>query len=425
MRIIVQKFGGTSVATSKARARVTEWVVKAKREGYSPVVVVSAMGRSGDPYATDTLINLAKEAYHDTRPRELDLLASCGEIISSVVVTNTLRAAGLDAIVMTGGQAGIITNSNFGNAEIIRVDPSPVLRHLNEGKVVVVAGFQGVTEDGDVTTLGRGGSDTTAAALGVALNADVIEIYTDVDGIKTADPRLVPDARTINTITYEEILQMANEGAKVIHPKAVEIAMMRNIPLRIKCTFSEAPGTLITYTFEGPPKWPAVPGNRTVTGITHMPNVAQIKVYTPLKAHGADRNQEEETQKSLRKRGETDLLMFKKLAEAGISLDMISFTPEVKMFIIQESLVDGALAIISEFGLEARVTKGCSKVSVVGSGMRGVPGVMANVVEALERAGVPIIQTSDSHLTISCLVSKEHTEKAVRALHDQFGLAHV
>lgn len=412
------------MATSKARSRVTEWVTKAKREGYSPVVVVSAMGRSGDPYATDTLINLAKEAYRDTRPRELDLLASCGEIISSVVVTNTLRAAGLDAMVMTGGQAGIITDANFGNAQIIRVDPSHVLRHLNEGKVVVVAGFQGVTENGDITTLGRGGSDTTAAALGVALNADVIEIYTDVDGIKTADPHLVPDARTIKTITYEEILQMANEGAKVIHPKAVEIAMMRNVPLRIKCTFSEAPGTLITYTFEGPPKWPAVPGNRTVTGITHIPNVAQIKVNTPLGTRAADENREQ-TRKPLQKCGETDLLMFKRLAEAGISLDMISFTPETKMFIVQESLVDGALAILSEFGLEARVIKGCSKVSVVGSGMRGVPGVMANVVEALERAEVPIIQTSDSHLTISCLVPKEHTEKAVRALHDQFGLAHV
>jgi aspartate kinase len=417
MRIIVQKFGGTSVDTPSSRAKVADCVTKAKSEGFTPVVVVSAMGRSGDPYATDTLIGLAKEACQDSKRRELDLLASCGEIISSVVVANTLRAAGLDAVVMTGGQAGIITDSNFGNAQIIRVDPVQVMKYLNDGRVVVVAGFQGMTENGDVTTLGRGGSDMTATALGVALNAEVIEIYTDVDGIKTADPRLVPDARTIRTMTYEEIFQMAHEGAKVIHPRAVEIAMMRNIPLRVKCTFTDAPGTLVTYTFEGPPKWPASLGLRTVTGITDMPDVAQIKVNTWRPTGDAQGLEAPQTYEG------ADLLMFRKLAEDGISIDMINFTPDMKTFIVQESLVDRALDILSGLGFDAQAVRGCSKVSVVGSGMRGVPGVMANVVEALECSGIPILQTSDSHLTISCLVAEEYTEKAVRALHDRFNLA--
>lgn len=394
------------MAVPASRSQVVSRVKKVFEDGYMPVVVVSAMGRAPDPYATDTLLSLARQAFPDTAPRELDLLASCGEIIASVVMANTLRAAGLDAMAITGGQAGIITNGNFTDARVIRVEPDHLLRHVKEGKIVVVAGFQGVTENGDITTLGRGGSDTTASALGVALKAEVIEIYTDVDGVKTADPRLVPEARTLDSITYDEICQMAHEGAKVIHPRAVEIAMRGSIPLRVKCTFSEAPGTLVTYGVETQRVWPDSRSGKVITGVTHIPDTALIRVVIPESADSAT----------------MDRRIFRALADAGISVDLINVSPGLKSFIVKEELADKASRVLGTLGLEPQVRRGCAKVSVVGSGMRGLPGVMANVVEALQEAGVRILQTSDSHVTISCLVASEDLTKAVRALHDRFGL---
>lgn len=248
MRIIVQKFGGTSVATRDSRRLLAAHVARALSAGYAVAVVVSALGRRGDPYATDTLISLATDEHSDVAPRELDLIMSCGEIIASVVVCSALRASGIDATAMTGGQAGIFSGGSFGNAEIRRLDPRAVLSRLAAGKVVVVAGFQGVSEAGDIMTLGRGGSDTTAAALGAALRAELVEIYTDVDGIMTADPRLVPDARTIDRMTYEDALALARRGARVIHPRAVEVAMQHHVPLRVRSTFSDSPGTLVAHS---------------------------------------------------------------------------------------------------------------------------------------------------------------------------------
>ena len=246
MRVIVQKFGGTSIATPDGRAKVSEKIKEALEQGCKVLAVVSAMGRAGDPYATDTLISLAREISKQVTPRELDLLMACGENIATVVMVQTLKANGIEASAFTGGQAGILTDHQFNNARIVEIKPDNLHQCLAEDRVAVVAGFQGVTTDGEVTTLGRGGSDTTASALGVALNAEVIEIFTDVDGIMTADPRLVPQAKPLTTMTYNEVCEMAHLGAKVVHPRAVEIAMEGRIPLRIRSTFSDAPGTLIT-----------------------------------------------------------------------------------------------------------------------------------------------------------------------------------
>jgi len=406
VRIIVQKFGGTSVATPEAREQVAARVMEAVNKGFSPVVVVSAMGRKGDPYATDTLIQLVKGVNPETAPRDLDLLVSCGEVISSVVLANTLQNRALEAVTLTGGQAGIITDLNFTEATIIRVEPDQVMRHLQEGKVVVVAGFQGITESGDITTLGRGGSDTTAAALGAALKAEVVEIYTDVEGIKTADPRLVPNAQTLPMITYDEICQLAHQGAKVIHPRAVEIAMRRNVPIRIRCTFTDDPGTLIAHTVETQAGWANVANGRVVTGVTQIPGVAQVEVVSG----------------TLPPDDPTELRIFRALADGGISVDMITVLPERKIFIVKEEVVGKAARILEPFNLKVRITSGCAKVSVVGSGMRGVPGVMARVVEALYRNGIRILQTTDSHTTISCLVKQEDMGEAVRALHEAFDL---
>ncbi|HEY3315446.1 MAG TPA: aspartate kinase [Bacillota bacterium] len=405
MRIVVQKFGGTSVSTPEQRDAAVGHILEAIGQGFRPAVVVSAMGRAGDPYATDTLLRLPETAGLPASPREQDLIASCGEIISSVMMVNTLRGRGLEACAFTGGQAGIFTDHVHTGATITKFNPTRILQALEDGKVAVVAGFQGITEDGEITTLGRGGSDTTAAALGVALRAEVVEIYTDVEGVKTADPRIVPGAKTIEQITYHEISQMAHEGAKVVHPAAVEIAMARSIPLRVRSTFSQSMGTLITAVPYDDEVWPSLHAAKVITGVTQMPGMAQIRLDVPPDGAGVD-----------------PLRIFSALAQTGISVDLINVSPERISFIVKEDLAERARTVLAEMDLAISLRRGCAKVSVVGTGMRGVPGVMANVVKGLAEAGVRILQTSDSHLTISCLLDQADMEKAVRALHEQFGL---
>ena len=247
MKIIVQKYGGTSVATALSRENVYSKILNAKKNGYSVIVVISAMGRRGEPYATDTLLDLIRVDCPKANPRELDLIFSCGEIISGTLITAMLQQKGHDAIYLTGQQAGIVTTEEFGDARIIDVNTERIKKLLSEGNIVVVAGGQGGTVDGFITTLGRGGSDTTACALGVAHDAEEIQIYTDVDGILTTDPRIVQEARLIPKISYSNCLQMAYLGAKVIHPRAVEIASQKpNIKLYIRSAFNDLAGTLIT-----------------------------------------------------------------------------------------------------------------------------------------------------------------------------------
>ncbi|MHB8127129.1 MAG: aspartate kinase [Desulfitobacteriaceae bacterium] len=405
MRILVQKFGGTSVATAERRVQVAAKVSEAVTEGYMPVVVVSAIGRTGDPYATDTFLSMVKGIYPELPKRELDLLMSCGEVISGVVLASTLQSQGFEAVLLTGGQAGIITNSNFGDARIVRVEPKVILEHLEDGKIVVVTGFQGVSENGEVTTLGRGGSDTTASTLGVALNAEAIDIYTDVEGIMTADPRIVEDARILDVVSYNEICQLAHQGAKVIHPRAVEIAMQRNIPIRIKSTFSNAPGTLVTSMQPDMSAGTDFIGDRLITGIAHTPNVTQIGVPTldsdvPL----------------------VDKKIFKAMALADISVDFISVQPEKVLFTVRDEIADKAIKILENMGFIPEVNRSCAKVSIIGVGIAGVPGIMADLVEALTEAGVTILQSADSHLTIWVLVHKEKMIPSVQALHKKFHL---
>jgi aspartate kinase len=406
LRVLVQKFGGTSVANPERRAQVAAKVSEAVSRGYSPVVVVSAIGRAGDPYATDTFIKMVSSIYSEVPKREMDLLMSCGEIISGTVMVSTLQGLGLEAVLFTGGQAGIVTNNCFGDARIIRIEPERMIKQLEEGKVVVVTGFQGITEDGQVTTLGRGGSDTTAAAIGVALNAEAIDIYTDVEGIMTADPRIVEDAKIIDVVTYNDICHLAHQGAKVIHPRAVEIAMQKNIPLRVKCTFSDAPGTLVTNIQPDMAEGSDAIGDRIITGIAHTPNVTQIKL--------AIINEENKTQ-AIKK-------IFKGMALADISVDFISVQPETVLYTVRDELANKATNILKNMGFEPEALAGCAKVALVGGGIADVPGVMANMVEALAEGGVEILQSADSHTTIWVLVKKEHMVSAVQSLHKKFQL---
>ncbi|MCR4441469.1 MAG: aspartate kinase [Peptococcaceae bacterium] len=245
MPILVQKFGGTSVNTPQKRDQVLEKVTAAKDKGYDVVVVVSAMGRKGEPYATDTFLGLLEEVGPGSSPRTKDLLASCGEIISTCLVAHALEQKGYKACPLTGFQAGIGTNDSFTNAEIMKVNAGRIHKELSGGKIAVVAGFQGITEDGDITTLGRGGSDTTALALGGALGAEMVEIYTDVPGIAFTDPRLLPEAPYLKSIDFYPMHILARAGAKVIHPRAVKAAINFKMPFLVKSTFTDEPGTLI------------------------------------------------------------------------------------------------------------------------------------------------------------------------------------
>ncbi|HWJ03862.1 MAG TPA: aspartate kinase [Verrucomicrobiae bacterium] len=408
MRVLVQKFGGTSVATPERRAQVAEKVIAAKAEGYSPVVVVSAIGRSGDPYATDTFLGLVKGINPDVPRRELDILMSCGEIISGVVMVSTLQGLGYDAVLLTGGQAGIITTQSFGDARILRVQPKNILENLTQGKIVVVTGFQGVTEEGEVTTLGRGGSDTTASALGVALEAEAIDIYTDVEGIMTADPRIVDNAKILDVVTYNEIFQLAYQGAKVIHPRAVEIAMQKNIPLRVKSTFSDAPGTLVTSQLDGSTLeyGTDIKNDRLITGIAHTPNVTQLVVST-------------EGEKNI---PEVNLKIFKAMALADISVDFITVLPNVVLYTVKDEVADKAVKILKNMGFEGSTRPSCAKVSIIGAGMAEVTGVMAQVLEALTLQNIQVLQSADSNATIWVLVGKDDMVKAVRSLHEAFKL---
>lgn len=405
MRIVVQKFGGTSVVTPAARRNVTARIREALAEGLHVVAVVSAMGRAGDPYATDTLLGLlGDDGGAEADPRERDLLAACGEIIACVVLAHTLRVEGVPAAALTGREAGIITDDNFGSARVLRAEPEPVLAHLRKGRVAVVAGFQGVTEDGHVTTLGRGGSDTTAAVLGVALGAERIDIFKDVPGVFTADPRLVPDAVLLKRVAYREVAELAHSGANVVHPRAVEIAMEGRIPLRILAADGSSPGTLVTDGAAG--RGSALELDRVVTGVAHVPR--RVRFRLPALDEGGA--------------GARTLALFEALGARRVSVDMIDVSDAGVGFIVAAADRRKTEGVLEAAGLRYTVRDGLAKVSVVGAGMHGVPGVMARVMRALDAAGTELLATADSHASIACLVPAEDVPRVVQALHDEFGL---
>jgi aspartate kinase len=402
LRIIVQKFGGTSVSTGQRRELVGNRIIEAIKNGFSPVVV-SAIGRKGDPYATDTLLslvntdNLDNRNYNDNHMsnREIDLLMCCGEIISAVVLSKALEKRGIKTKVLTGGQAGIITNDNYGKADILKVETKRIIDTLSNNIIPIVTGFQGMTENFDLTTIGRGGSDVTAVVLGEALKAEAIEIYKDVDGIMTADPTIVPEAKVIEKISYNVVFQFADQGAKVIHPRAVEFAMRGNVPLLIKNTMTDAKGTLITAA--------KADSNSIITGITHMPNRAQVSICIDNYNLDNDNND-----------------IFDLLADNNISIDLINVFPNYKVFTIDSKDTAKVEDLLKRENFKFTIIEKCSKIAVIGNGMRGVPGVMSKILKVLRDKNIKVLQTADSHTTIWCLVKEEDTIKAINALHNLF-----
>lgn len=403
MNILVQKFGGTSVESYEKMNKICEIIKKYKDEKYDLVIVVSAMGRKGAPYATDTLIQLCKQANEDVSKRELDLIMSCGEIISGTLLVNILKSKKINSILLTGAQAGIITNEKYGDSSVIEVNPCRIKEELEKDNVVVVTGFQGITENGEVTTLGRGGSDTSAVIVGAGLDAKIVEIYTDVDGIMTADPRIEPNAKVIDYINYEEVFQMAEKGAKVIHPRAVEIAKNNNIVLKIKNTLNPGNGTSIgSYVSKEIDGYMST-NKDLMTGIANADGIIQVKI--------TDCKESMFTQ------------LLSDMEKNDISMDMINFFVKEKAFTIDEEKLKCLEKLFDKYEITYDIVKNCSKVTLIGSRINGIPGVMVRIVRVLSEEKIEILQTSDSRMTISCVIKQEDLRKAVNALHKEFNLS--
>ncbi|MGV8082618.1 MAG: aspartate kinase [Coriobacteriia bacterium] len=399
--IVVMKFGGTSVADTEGREALARRVIAAQELGKAPVVVVSAMGRKGQPYATDTLLGLVEGLPADKNER--DLLACVGEIISAVVVAHELRANGVKARAFTGPGAGIVTDGVAGEASITTIYTAPLTGSIAAGEVPVVTGFQGLAEDGSMTTLGRGGSDTTACALGVALHAEEVEIYTDVDGVMTADPRACQGTAVLETIHADELFQMARTGSRVVHTPAAELALESGLAVRVRNTFTDHTGTLVANIASYRP-------DGVATAVSHVSGVARAKIFLPASEEMVGHM-------------EAQTRVFRAMADAGVSLDMFTPAGELLVFAVSEADAPEARSVLDSLGASYEIRDGLAKVTLVGAGMHGVPGVMARVAECLEGAGVDVLQVADSHTTISVLVTSGNANAAIQALHDGFGLA--
>ncbi|HEV3090303.1 MAG TPA: aspartate kinase [Candidatus Cybelea sp.] len=394
--IAVLKFGGTSVATREQRAIAFTRIADARAGGFATVAVVSAMGRPPEPYATDTLLSLL-----DGRAGtgNADLLLSAGELIAAAVFAGELSACGVPAVALTGAQAGIVTDARHGDATILRVEPHAVRELLERDTVPVVAGFQGMSENGEVTTLGRGGTDLSAIAIGHALDAARVDIYTDVSGAMTADPRRVATARTIDRASLAEMSELADQGAKVMHSKAAEYANRTGTRYAVKGLSTDR-GTIVDES---------VDHHRPVTGVTSSGRVTWVRII---------RGDIESPQRRM----ETELEMFRRVAGAEISIDQVTINQAGVAFVVEGDRGGEIRRLLSDLNIAVRVREGCSKLSVVGLGMRYAPGVVFNVVEALSRADVEIIHCTDSNVTISVLVPAAEAERAENAVHDQFCL---
>jgi aspartate kinase len=402
--IVVQKYGGSSVATAEHIKAVAERVKKGHESGLSLVVVVSAMGKT-----TDRLLALAREVSRKPSPREIDQLLSTGERQSVALLAMALHDRGIAATSLSGPQAGMKTTGRYGSGIISEIQPERMHNLLAEGEVVIVAGFQGINPLGDIMTLGRGGSDTTAVALAAVLKAERCEIYTDVEGIYTADPRIVPEARRIPEISPSEMAEMAWRGAKVMHPRAVELGAMYGVEIHVRCSFNENPGTIIREGRD----LERLETRETLAGIVHDLDVSRV------------------TLTGIRTGPGTMSRIFAPLAEAGVSVDVIvesapkegfsdiAFTVSRAEFAEARRL---AGEIAESLGGQVEGEEDLGKVSVVGTGMLNRPGYAARLFGALGKAGIPIRMVSTSEIQVTCVIPAEKVDEAVRRLHEDFEL---
>lgn len=405
MGIIVQKYGGTSVADAEKIKNVARSVIREKLNGNSVVVVVSAMG-----HTTDYLVKLANEVSPKPSEREMDMLLATGEQVSIALLTMAIQAAGHDAVSMNAAQVGIITEKIHSRARILDVKIDKLMKHINDGKIIVVAGFQGVTPEGEITTLGRGGSDTSAVAIAAALNADRCDIYTDVEGVYTTDPRVVPNATRLEQVAYDEMLELAHLGANVLHPRSVETAKQFNVPMRVRSTFKlDNMGTLIL-------------------------GVKDMEIYKPVTGVAEDSSQSRVVICDVPDKPGVSAKIFSALADQNISVDMIiqSYARQSNntndiAFTVNSDDTARTLAILEPIAKElnasnVQVNENISKVSIVGAGMVDRPGIAAEMFKSLADAGINIKMISTSEIKISCLVDKKDAKSAVQHLHEVFEL---
>jgi aspartate kinase len=398
LKTVVQKFGGSSLATAELREIAASRVLEARSRGLSPVVVCSAMGRSPDPYATDTLLGLLGPSR--TGPNR-DLMLGCGELISSAVFAELLNTFGVVAQAMSGGQAGFFTDDAFGDANIAHVDPRNIFAALERGIIPVVAGFQGMNAGGALTTLGRGGSDLSAIALGHALGAESVDIYTDVSGVMTGDPRRIVGAHAMDRVNYAEMTELAAEGAKVMHHRAADWARVTDTSYAVKGLRSNV-GTVIDEGHKPNPM-------RPVTGVTAVHDITFFRIIPGDIDDAGERRK-------------LEIVLFGRIAERDVSIDMININNAGIFFVCNSESVDAVRSQLIDLNLAVRVRPHCAKISVVGAGMRGASGVMYRVVQALVDAGIEIIQSTDSNITISVLVAEDEVVRAQQAIHDAFKL---
>jgi aspartate kinase len=401
--LIVQKFGGSSVANIKRIQNVAERIVNYRKKGYDLVVAVSALGDT-----TDELIELANKISPEPSEREMDMLLSTGEQISVALLAMAIHKLGFEAISFTGAQVGIITDTSHTRARIIKINTDKIKEELRRGKIVIVAGFQGVTLNQDITTLGRGGSDLTAVALAKELKAEACEIYTDVEGIYTTDPRIEPKAKKIKAITYDEMLEMASLGAQVMQARSIEVAKKFDVPIHVRSSFSDNPGTMIIKEVKRME-------DVVVSGVTLNKNEAKITICNVPDRPGVAAR------------------IFKELASKGINVDMIvqnvSHTRQTDIsFTVSKTDVHEALKFTKKVAQNIRAgevleDEDIARVSVVGVGMKSHPGVAATMFSALADNKINIEMISTSEISISCIIKKKFSETAVKALHGRFGLA--
>ncbi|MEW5975699.1 MAG: aspartate kinase [Acidobacteriota bacterium] len=401
MNIVVQKYGGTSVGTIRKIKGVADRILETQQSGAQMVVVVSAMGHS-----TDRLVRLAKAVSKQPCRREMDMLLATGEQVSIALLSMAIQERGAQAISMTGPQSGIVTDSNFSMAKIRHIHTDRIMNHLNAGKVVIVAGFQGVSRGQEITTLGRGGSDTTASALAVALNARRCEIYTDVDGVYTTDPNLVSTARKLDYISYEEMVELAGAGAQVLHPRSVEIAMKYGVPIQVRPSYSNDLGTIV---MEGTQLERVV-----ITGVTGNKHIAKVAIRGIPDRPGVAA----QIFSALGSEGINIRLIIQSVAENG--LNDISI-------VVNREVISRVLAVLEKQkkSLKARdiVHHGkLAEVSIIGSGIASTPGVAARMFRTLAREGINIELISSSEVRITCVIDEAKTSAAIKALHEEFRL---
>ncbi len=398
---IVMKFGGTSVATEASREAICSHVKRELADNNQPILVVSAMGRKPAPYATDSLLALLEGLDIDSHER--DLLMSVGELISALVMAAQLRSCGIKAQALSAFEAGLLACGPDGNAEIIQIDSSYISQLLDQGIVPVITGFQAFDEERKIITLGRGGSDTSACAIGLALHVDRVDIYSDVEGVMSADPRVVDQASILEHITAQELFQMANRGSKIVHAPAAQLALSSGIAMRVRNTFSNSLGTLV----EDMSKFKQA---SAVTAISCRKGLARVRLRIP---YGAGLPQEHIA---------VQARAFRMLADAHISIDMATPFTDRLVFVVDSADAYKAAEELRELSQDTNILDGLAAVTLVGSGMQGVVGIMAKIAESLARAGVDMLQISDSETSVTVLVREDFSDVAVRALHEAFAL---